>query len=181
MTTFYSILRQLPPILCATLCLPALLLAGCSQYQLNINNRIVYDPLEFRQSIRFADTALEVCVKHVLTEMNITSASQLRRLQCGPGHIQSLEGLEIFIHLEQFAAAENNISNITALKKIAGLTHLNLSGNNIIDASSLSAHAKLRLVNIEGNVNLKCETLSQLNQQAELELNAPEHCSARSR
>ncbi|WP_075185912.1 leucine-rich repeat domain-containing protein [Teredinibacter haidensis] len=151
-------------------------LSSCSQYEFSINERTLYDPLEFQRSVQFADTALQSCVKTNLAEKNITSADQLKRLQCGPGKISSLAGLEIFDQLQQLGLSDNAISNIETLSLLPRLTHINLANNHIIDTQPLSKLNKLQYLNLKGNVALKCASISHQTPKNDLEVIPPNHC-----
>ncbi len=150
-------------------------LASCSNYEFTLNDRTVYDPTAFRRSLSFSDPALDACVMAALVEANITSAGQLRQLQCGPGEIRDLSGLKVFHRLENLGLANNLIVNISELTSMTSLKQLDLSSNDILDVSALSNLPELKLLIAEGNSQLRCESFSDLLKEG-LEIRRPKHC-----
>jgi len=155
------------------------LMTGCSHYELTLNERTLYDPTEFRRNLALPDEHLQNCVKQVLREQSVHNARQLRTLQCGPGDIKSLEGLEQFTALTQLGLAKNTLTDIHELPAFKQLTHLDLHGNAIKDASVLAKLENLVWVNLEQNPNLNCTSVDDLRRKKHLELLLPAHCNTK--
>jgi len=152
------------------------LIGSCGSYELTVNEKTVYDPLEFRRDLVLDDAGLEQCVKIVLTESRITAAPQLKQLSCGPGEIASLSGLEVFRRLESLGLADNKIENLSAIAHLPKLRQLSLANNQIIDVRSLYELKNLVFLDLRGNPDLNCQLLRPLMDKKNLELQRPKHC-----
>ena len=176
MTTSSPYLRFKSPFFTSLKCIALIVITSCSQYEVTLNEKTMYDPTEFRRSVNLADKALDNCVKSALREGAVSRATQLRQLQCGPGQIQSLAGLEIFSELESLGLSQNQITDLAPLTQLPQLRQLNLAANSIIDASRLKKLKHLSYLNLEANLNLSCNSLNWSNANTKLELHSPKHC-----
>lgn len=165
-------LRQLSLIF--NLAISSMLITGCGNYELTLNERTLYDPTEFQRSVHLPDPGLQACVKTVLSTQKITGPGKLKKLLCGPGAIVSLEGLAIFTHLEHIGLADNAVSDLSELGELKQLKQLNLGNNQIVDASVLVTLSNLNWLNLEKNNDLHCDTLRSLKESVTLVL--PNHC-----
>lgn len=156
------------------------LLLSCSQYEFTLNERTVYDPQEFRRDLQMVDANLLSCTKKILSEQQITKASQLKQLICGPSDINTLDGIEVFTKLEQLGLANNKINNITALAKLTQLQQLNLANNHVENAEVLAELGELTLVDLSGNAQLQCRSVVALKQRNGIDLKLPDHCKGKS-
>lgn len=163
-----------PPSLIFKLVISYILLTGCSNYELTLNERTLYDPAEFRRTVELPDPGLQSCVKTVLAAQEISGPHKLKRLLCGPGAIASLEGLAVFTHLEQIGLANNAVSDLSVVRKFKYLKQLNLKNNQVVDASALVELPDLNWLNLEENSNLRCETLQDLKESVTVV--RPNHC-----
>jgi len=153
-----------------------ILLVSCSQYEFAVNDKTIYTPADFRKNLQLDDEPLLACIKTQLLEERITKAEQTLRIQCGPGSIQSLSGIEIFSHLQLLGLANNQLNDISPIRSLRDLSHLNLENNDVRNAGVLGNLPSLLYVNLKGNNNLNCTSLEQLKQKKGVQLLQPEHC-----
>lgn len=168
-------LLTLPTLVCGFL---LSLLLSCSQYEFKLNDNTLYDPLALRKELALKDPQLQACVIRVITEQQTTAAAKLHQLLCGPGEIQSLDGIEIFTRLRQLGLAGNQLTTIDNLVTLTELRQLNLADNRISNAAVLRALAHLTFIDLSGNTALECHSVSALRDKPGLEMILPEHCDS---
>lgn len=149
------------------------LLTACG-YAVSVNDNIVYTPPSIFNDYRIADKNLANCVQQTIVDREVTSARDLKRLDCSNAGISSLAGLEIFIGIEELNLAENNIRTLDELKQLAQLRVLIVSDNSLNSIAPLLSLLKLQSLDVAGNTRLACEDIAQLEQNwTELSLTLP--------
>lgn len=81
------------------LLLLVLLLSGCADYRVTVNERTVYNPDPLFTEYLIPDPGLHACVAATIEQQKISSVSQLLELDCRDRGINRLEGLEAFVSL----------------------------------------------------------------------------------
>ena len=149
------------------------LLTACG-YAVSVNDNIVYTPPSIFSDYRIADKNLADCIQQTIVDREVTSARDLKRLDCSNAGINSLAGLEIFVGIEELNLAENNLQSLDELKQLTQLRVLILSNNSLTSIAPLLSLLKLQSLDVAGNSRLGCEDLAQLEQNwAELSLTLP--------
>jgi hypothetical protein len=128
-------------------------LGGCAEYQITLNEQPIYTPPPLYSQYEVADEALRNCLRQTILDQRITQADQLSRLICRHAGIESLQGLETFVALEE----------------------LDISHNALRDLSPLQNLPKLRLLRAHDNPELLCDSLPVSRET--LEIMAPAHCT----
>ncbi len=149
------------------------LLVSCGEYNIKLNDRVVYTPDALFTDYQIADTALAECVAKHITTQNISHAIELLELNCQDLGITSLSGLERFHALQYLDLSDNTIVDTTALTGLEELRSLNLSRNALENVAALGQLHGLRYVGLTGNNRLLCASI-QFAQVVELDL--PRHC-----
>ncbi len=131
-----------------------LALAGCGNlkdYDVTLNDRVLYTPRPLAVAQAVADPALAACIGQHLKDQKAASAEQLTALSCTQAGITLLVGIEVY----------------------KGLTGIKLTDNDIVDASPLAKLGHLDYLNLNGNDRIDCTTLGDIDAS---ELITPEHC-----
>lgn len=149
-------------------------LGACQQYDLSVNERVVYSPRPLLTDFRIPDPALRDCVKRAINDNKISSIGQLQELQCSGANVRSLEGLGRFSSLSQLDLAGNAITDIGDLRVLLELRTLILDDNRVEDASALYRLPELAILSLAGNSGLSCPGQGQL--QSLQRLTLPRHC-----
>lgn len=152
----------------------ALLLGGCQQYELTLNDQLVYTPKPLLTDYQMADIELRKCLDDTIKEEKITTTNQLTQLYCVKQGVKDTEGLVTFRQLRTLDLSGNGLSNLVALGQVTSLKQLNLTDNQITSAAFLKTLPKLRFVSLQNNPQLQCDTVKTFNQNVEVVL--PEHC-----
>lgn len=158
--------------------IPFLLLilsAGCGQYDIKVNDTVVFTPAPLYTDFDIADAALRECVEQAVLDNNITAPAQLQALGCSHAGIVDLDGLAVFTGLTQLKLSSNQIRNLVELASLSMLRDLYLDNNNIIDPVPLYQLPALRTLDLSDNDDMQCPATSALLQTEELKL--PQHCS----
>jgi Leucine-rich repeat (LRR) protein len=156
--------------------LPAIII-GCGNYDLTVNEKVVYTPRPLLSDFTVADPALRTCIEQAITEQQVTRPNELLTLSCRDVGINKLEGLGLFTGLRQLTLSANQISDLTALSPLSSLESLDLSDNTVTDPVPLYELLSLRTLDLSGNPRLQCPGRNALFQLEQLIL--PEHCSRR--
>lgn len=158
----------------------SLLLGGCKNYSVSVNDNMVYIPPSIFKDYQFADQQLFDCVQQTIYDAHITRAEDLTTLNCSNAGIRSLQGLEKFFALKELNLAENQITDITTIGNLGRLEVVKLSGNNIKKPTPLLQLLHLKQLDLQTNPALDCQELPQLiaNQNKTMtKLLLPEHCT----
>ena len=140
----------------------ALSVLSCSNYQISLNEQVIYEPPKLFADYQISDQDLKECVRASIAEQDIIEAKQLKSLSCPGGNIISLNGLEIFTQLRSLGLANNKITDIEALADIAQLRHIDLRNNALSDVIALQMMPSIESLNVEGNKGLTCEQVKQV-------------------
>lgn len=151
-----------------------LLLAACNNYDLTVNDRVVYTPKPLFSGYQIADQALQACVEQAILDNKITSATGLQTLNCSNAGITELSGIAVFSALEQLNLSTNEITNLTPLRALSALETLYLDSNAILDAAPLYTLTNLQELDLAKNRSLQCPASSVFASIDRLKL--PRHC-----
>lgn len=156
-----------------------LALASCADYDVKVNEQVVYSPPKLFMDFNLADKALQNCVQQTIEDQAITKPEQLTRLACTNGNVRRIEGIERFTGLAQLNLNNNALQDINALADLPALQTLLLGSNEIKSVTPLQHSSALMQLNIEDNAELNCETVIELmNQLPALQAKIPKHCVA---
>jgi len=150
------------------------LLPGCESYDFTVNDKLVYTPKPLFTDFDTPDRALYDCIKQRIIDTNITSANQLKSLNCSHAGIENLQGLAVFDGLTQLKLSSNKIRNLVEVSAMTILEELYLDDNIVVDPVPLYKLSALRLLNLSHNKSLQCPNLSALSMIESLTL--PTHC-----
>ena len=153
---------------------PILLLSACADYDLKVNDRVLYSPTLFRD-FAIPDIALGNCVKQTIKDNSVTQAQQLKVLDCSHAGVENLDGLAVFTGLQALRLSSNKVRNLVELDRLAALEVLQLDENKVIDPVPLYKLPALRQLDLSGNPALQCPRPGSLDHVADVIL--PEHCS----
>ncbi len=157
-----------------------LTLASCADYDVKVNEQVVYSPPKLFLDFMLADEALQNCVQQTIKDQGITKAEQLTQLACTNGDIRSVEGIERFTKLQQLNLNNNALQDISALADLPALQTLLLASNKIKTLAPLLGSTALLTLNVENNADIDCTTVIELmNQLPALQARMPRHCVER--
>lgn len=154
-----------------------ILLAGCGNYDITVNDHVIYGAPTVFLDFNLPDDALQTCVSQQMIDLRLTSPEALTDLNCSNAGIESLEGIELFSNIERLKLTSNRIRNLMALSKVTGLQELWLDDNVIIDPVPLGSLVHLRALNLANNGSLQCPKNGLLDYVGTLTL--PEHCKSK--
>ena len=163
-------MRVLQPLLC----LLALLLGGCGNYDVTVNDRVVYTPEPLFTQFEIADTALRNCIRKAIEDGLVTAAGQLRAIDCAGAGVANLQGLATFTQIERLDLSSNSISDISELGALTVLQALYLDHNRVVDAVPLYQLPTLHTLDLSANPDLRCPASGSLVWVESLTL--PRHC-----
>jgi len=132
------------------------MLTGCDRYRVTVNEHQVYEPPALFADFHIDDHALFTCVQQTIEDEHISSADQLKTLNCSHAGINSLKGLARFSQLQLLNVGDNHISDIRVLQDNARLKQLDLRNNQLRTVEVLLAMPNLELVDLSGNPALDC-------------------------
>ncbi len=165
-------MRLLPVLL-------VLVLASCADYDVKVNEKVVYSPPKLFSDFSFADKSLQTCVQQTIEDRGITKSAQLTQLACTNGNIRRLAGIELFTQLTQLNLNNNALQDISVLADLPALQTLLLASNDIKTVAALRESTALLKLNVENNADLNCETVIELmNQLPALQAKMPKQCVA---
>ncbi|TGD72079.1 hypothetical protein E4634_15505 [Mangrovimicrobium sediminis] len=150
-------------------------LAACNQYDVRVNDRVVYTPDPLFSDYAASDPALQRCLDKAISREKITSAAQLRALDCRGAGITELTGLQVFTGLRELLLADNAVSDLSPLLPLSSLEILSLADNAVSDPRPLYELLSLRSLDLSGNTGLSCPPRQDLLRVVELTL--PTHCA----
>lgn len=142
--------------------LASLLLGGCKQYSVSLNDNVVYTPPSIFKDYQLGDAQLFACVQQTIYDRHITRAEELEILNCSNAGIKSLAGLDKFFALKELNLAENNLTDISAVGNLGRLETLKLNDNQISSGAPLLYLLHLKSLDIKNNPQLDCKDLTQL-------------------
>ena len=154
-----------------------ILLTGCGNYDISVNDQVIYDAPAIFLDFDLPDEALQTCVRQRVMDLRLSSPEALIDLNCSNAGIESLEGIALFRNIERLKLSSNRIRNLMALTKLSGLHALWLDDNVVIDPVPLTALSDLRTLNLADNDSLQCPKTGLLDHVETLTL--PTHCAER--
>ena len=154
------------------------LLTACGNYSFSLNEKELYGPPSLFTQYDIADRALSVCVTQTIKDATITTAEDLRRLNCSSAGIENLAGLETFNKLEALNLAQNQLEDLGPLAQLTRLKTLILRDNAIVSAEPLLSLVRLERLDMQENEQLDCDLGRQLARQEPLTVELPAHCLA---
>jgi len=158
------------------LVLSTIFLSACSQYDIKVNEQLVYAAKKTFTDFKVTDPNLQTCIDQTLKDQNATSASSLTRLACTNAGIIDLKGLRAFPQLQHLSLHSNRIASLSELATLSELKELNAADNALIDASGILSLLKLEKVDLRNNPALECRELIQLQSFTQVELLSPKQC-----
>lgn len=157
--------------------LTAALIAGCGDYSLSVNERVVYEPATLFGDYRLDDPALRDCVAQAIRDQGAARASDLQDLNCSDAGIRSLAGLEVFSGLQRVKLDNNLLSELTPLYDMKQLQELYLRNNRLQTVSSQFCTIGLKQIALAGNDSLDCGRLDALEACGVRLTDIPTHCA----
>jgi Leucine-rich repeat (LRR) protein len=150
-----------------------LILNACSDYQLTLNEQVLYEPPTLFAQFKMADPALDTCVRQTIQDKKISKPGQLAILSCSNAGIKTLAGIETFKQLQELNINDNEIDNIEPLAVLGQLKTLLAKNNKLRDLQPLFDLEKLQTLDVTGMDAINCDELNKLQLTT---LSAPEHC-----
>lgn len=123
--------------------LALLVLAGCENYQVTLNEREIYSPPVLFTDYQIADAGLRACIEQTIIDQSIDRAEQLTALLCTYSGIETLTGLGRFNQLKTINLANNKLKNIKPLMFFGQLQRVDLSDNPNLNCADIRSLAKL--------------------------------------
>ena len=151
-------------------------LSACSNYSLNINEKVVYMPPTVFTRFQLADLELQKCVDDTISEEMIVAAKDLHTVRCPNKGIRTLNGLEIFSGIKVLGLEGNDISEIDTIGKLTNLEQLNLADNGVNSVEALKLLSKLRYLNLSGNEGVECAEIKEISLVKGGKALLPKHC-----
>lgn len=164
-------LRHFVPFL--FLCLSAC--GSLKDYDITLNDRVLYTPRPLTVDPAISDPALADCIGQTLADQQLSASTQLQSLICTTAGIQSLAGLDVYPALRRIKLSGNAVEDVSPLDRLTQLQALWLDDNQLVDVGVLAALGSLELLDLEGNPELDCNSARAL-PVASLQL--PEHCGS---
>ncbi len=160
----------------ASVLFATLALNGCSNYQMTVNETVVYDPPTLFTDFTTEDPKLRNCIDQAIKDSNATSPLEVTRLSCTHAGLTSLAGIEQFRGLTELQLSNNSLTNIEPLAQLGRLQLLRLENNQLQQATTLLSLVNLKDLNISENPGLACDDLKQLAELFTGNLVLPEQC-----
>jgi Leucine-rich repeat (LRR) protein len=149
-------------------------LPGCNDFDVKVNEQRVFNSQPLFEGFEIADEALRACVTDAIARGRISSAAQLKELNCSDQGIAELAGIATFTGLERLSLSGNSIRDLAPLSPLSSLQELDLRGNQVVDPVPLFELLSLRTLDLAGNSGLKCPSSVSLLRAQEIRL--PRHC-----
>ena len=153
-----------------------LLITGCAQYQLTLNETVVREAQTLLTNFKTNDRNLRNCIDQHIKDKNISNANQLTTLSCTHSGIKTLQGLSLFRNLTHINLSHNQLTSITELAKLGRVKVLLLNNNQLQAVPELLTLPALEELNVLDNPNLRCEDLNQLKNIFQGKMTAAQHC-----
>lgn len=158
----------------------SLLTSGCKNYSVSVNENVVYTPPSLFKDYQLADAQLHKCVEQTISDLHITDAEGLTRLNCSNAGIKSLAGLDKFFALKELNLADNQLADIGEIGQLGRLEKLVLTKNNIKNPAPLLHLLHLTQLHLDQNPQMTCKDLLQLQQNLnnqKVDLLLPTQCA----
>lgn len=170
---------------CSLVVIAMLIMLGCGEIPTAGATTTPASTPATQEIVSFSDPVLERMVKESMGkqdgDITLDEAAAVARLNLSnewqrnlsnTESIQTIDGLEHFTHLEMLDLSYHNISDLTPLSNLKGLTVLSLNGNPSVDLSPLSGLSSLKLLAFS---NCKATDYSALSALASLEYLSLDH------
>lgn len=154
--------------------LASLLLAGCQQYDVTVNERVVYSPRPLLTEIQAEDPGLRGCLEDAIERLRIGSPAALEELDCSGAGIKSLQGIGQFAGLRHLNLSHNEIREVDELVMLEELQTLALEDNRLENPEPLYRLRQLAVLELRDNPALRCPQPERLAGLQRLSL--PRHC-----
>ena len=151
--------------------------AGCkplTQYDITLNDQVVYQPTPALRIEGIADPGLKNCLQQTLIDAQIREHDVLEQLNCSDAGILSLAGLEQFPSIRSLKLSGNAVRNLLVLERLTELQQLWLNRNDIVDPIPVLRMSSLRQLDLADNPGLQCPSSDQI--PASMQLTLPDHC-----
>ena len=162
------------PLFCLSLL--ALVLSGCSKYQLTLNEAVVYTPAPLFTDFKTADPRLKTCLDQAIKDHKATSPADVTRLVCSHAGLTSVVGLEAFTSITELNLANNQITDIAPIAQLSKLKALSLSDNKLRQVPEILLLEHLNYLDLTNNTQLACGDINQLRPRFNGELKLPTQC-----
>ncbi|MGI9296214.1 MAG: leucine-rich repeat domain-containing protein [Pseudomonadales bacterium] len=157
-----------------------LTVAACANYDVTLNERVIYSPPPLFNDFELDDPALTACVRQTIIDQSIAKPGMLRQLRCTHAGIKSLAGIEIFSKLEQINFSNNALISADVLTALSELHSLSLADNRINTIAGLAGNSRLKFLDLSGNNALVCDSIEALLRvHPTLEVSRPLHCQSK--
>jgi Leucine-rich repeat (LRR) protein len=117
--------------------LMVVLLSGCANYAVTLNNKSIITPTVLYQTKKIIDNAFNECVEQTIIDQQIKDPQTLRTIDCGHAGIEKLDGIQQFAALSEVRFQNNNLTSLTPLFFLDELTLVDLHNNTNIDCADL--------------------------------------------
>jgi Leucine-rich repeat (LRR) protein len=151
-----------------------MLLAACENYDIKVNERVVYSPQPLFTDFEVPDQALRACLEQAIEDGVVTAAPRLTTLNCSHAGIADLTGLSTFTGLNSLKLSSNRVRNLVELGALTSLVDLYLDDNLVVDPVPLYELPALQVLDLSGNPNLQCPSSAAFLRLEAVTL--PRHC-----
>ncbi len=152
-----------------------LCVSACTQYDLTVNDRVVYTPKPLFTDYAAPDAALQACLEQAIAYYKVSAPAQLQVLDCADSGIAELTGLQVFTGLRRLRLGDNQVVSLAPLATLSSLESLEMRNNRVADPRPLYDLLSLRILDLRGNSELLCPRPQDLFRVVELDL--PAHCA----
>lgn len=153
----------------------SLFVVGCSNYDITVNDTLIYGPSRLLSVQAVSDEALAACLRQHIEDANLTRVEQVTAVNCSNAGIGSLDGLAQFNAIDTLKLSGNALRNLVELERLTALTRLWLDDNQVIDAVPLAQLKQLTELDLSGNTKLQCPDKGLFAKDITLRL--PSHCA----
>ena len=133
-----------------------MLLIACENYDIKVNERVVYSPQPLFTDFEAPDPALRACLEQAIEDGVVTAAPRLTTLNCSHAGISDLTGLSTFTGLTSLKLSSNRVRNLVELGSLTSLVDLYLDDNLVVDTVPLYELPALQVLDLSGNPDLQC-------------------------
>ncbi len=114
-----------------------MLIGGCADYAVTLNEQPVYQPKQLLVVSDLVDKQLSTCMQQTIADKKVTKISDLHTLICTSAGIEKLTGIDQFKALKRVSFANNNLTDLTILGKLTNLVELNIEENPKVNCDDI--------------------------------------------
>lgn len=103
------------------------LLSACGNYNLLVNDNLLYEPPKLYLNFSVADENFMTCLVQHIEDLEITSRQELLQVNCSYAGITDLTGIRHFSRIESLSLKGNPLQSIETIFELANLRSLDLS------------------------------------------------------